>query len=66
VEARVSCWEAIVPYAWPGAWEGRLRWTSDGQTTRTAFCRHLHLKRAEAERCVQNLAARLNSKSVQV
>ena len=66
VKARVGCWEATAPYAWPGTWEGRLRRTADGQATRTVFCRHLHLKRAEAEQCAQNLAARLNSKTAQV
>jgi len=65
VKARVSRWEAIAPHAWPGTWEGRLRRTADGQATRTGFCGHLHLSQAEAERCAQDLAARLNSKTMQ-
>ena len=64
-EARVSTWEVIAPYAWPGTWEGRLRATA-GQASRTGFCGHLHLSRAEAERCAQQLATWLNSKTMQV
>jgi hypothetical protein len=57
----MSRWEVIEPYAWPGAWEGRVRITQ-GDASQTELCGHLHKSRAEAEQCAQGLAAWLNSK----
>ena len=54
-------WEATAPYEWSGAWEGRLQ-IGCGYGTKTEVCGHLHGSSSEAERCAQDLAARLNSK----
>ena len=54
-------WEAASPYEWSGAWEGRLQ-VGCGYGTKTEVCGHLHGSSAEARRCAQQLAARLNSK----
>jgi hypothetical protein len=56
----VNRWKAIPPHEWSGAWEGRLQIAYDYQT-KTDACGHLHASSAEAERCTQELAARLNS-----
>lgn len=53
-------WEAAPPFEWSGAWEGRLQIIYD-YDTKTDVCGHLHGCSAEAERCAQDLAARLNS-----
>ncbi len=53
-------WKATPPYEWSGAWERRLQITYD-YDTKTDVCGHLHGSSAEAERCAQELAARLNS-----
>jgi hypothetical protein len=57
----VNRWETAPPYEWSGAWEGRLQ-IAHGHDTKTDVCGHLHESSAEAERCAQDLAARLNSK----
>ena len=54
-------WEATPPYEWSGAWEGRLQ-VGCGYGTKTEVCGHLHGSSAEATRCAQELASRLNSK----
>lgn len=54
-------WGATPPYEWSGAWEGRLQ-IACGYGTKTDICGHLHGSSTEAERCAQELAARLNSK----
>lgn len=54
-------WEAVPPYEWSSAWEGRLQIVY-GYDTKTDVCGHLHGSSAEAERCAQELAARLNSR----
>ena len=54
-------WEATPPYEWSYAWEGRLQ-IACGHDTKTDVCGHLHGSSTEAERCAQELAARLNSK----
>ena len=53
-------WKATTPCEWSGAWEGRLQIAYD-YDTKTDVCGHLHGSSAEAERCAQELAARLNS-----
>ncbi len=53
-------WKAVPPYEWSGAWEGRLQ-DAYGHDTKTGVCGHLHRSSAEAGRCAQELAARLNS-----
>jgi hypothetical protein len=57
----VNRWGATPPYEWSGAWEGRLQ-IACGYGTKTDICGHLHGSSTEAERCAQELAARLNSK----
>ena len=56
----MSRWQTTEAHEWCGAWEGRAQIT-DGRATRTMVCGHLHRSSAEAERCAQGLAARLNS-----
>jgi hypothetical protein len=56
----VNHWKAIPPREWSGAWEGRLQIAYDCDT-KTDVCGHLHGSAAEAQRCAQDLAARLNS-----
>ena len=53
-------WKAVPPYEWSGAWEGRLQ-AAYGHDAKTDVCGHLHGSSAEAGRCAQELAARLNS-----
>ena len=53
-------WEAIPPYEWSGAWEGRLQ-IACGHGAKTEVCGHLHGSSSEAERCAQERAAQLNS-----
>ena len=49
-------------YAWPDTGEGRVQIT-DGHAAKADLCGHLHGEsRAEAERCAESLATRLNSK----
>ena len=48
-------------YAWPDTGEGRVQIT-DGHAAKADLCGHLHGSRAEAARCAESLAARLNSK----
>jgi hypothetical protein len=57
----VNRWEAAPPYEWWGAWEGRLQIVYS-YDTKTDVCGHLHRSSAKAERCAQELAARLNLK----
>jgi hypothetical protein len=56
----VNRWKAVPPHEWSGAWEGRLQ-DAAGPGTKTDVCGHLHRSSAEARRCAQELAARLNS-----
>jgi hypothetical protein len=56
----VNHWKATPPREWSGAWEGRLQIAYD-YDTKTNACGHLHGLAAEAERCAQESAARLNS-----
>jgi hypothetical protein len=59
----VNRWEATPPHEWSGAWEGRLQ-IACGYGTKIDVCGHLHGSATEAERCAQELAARLNSTSM--
>lgn len=56
--AVVNRWEPTARYVRPGGWEGRVQ--SVGAVTKVDACRHVHGSRAEAERCAESLAARLN------
>ena len=47
-------------YACPDTREGRVQIT-DGHAAKADLCGHLHGSRAEAVRCAESLAARLNS-----
>ena len=53
--------ETTAPGTLPDAREGRVQITDDA-VTQSYLCGHLHESREEAERCTENLAARLNSK----
>lgn len=59
-DAVVNRWEPTARYVRPGGWEGRVQ--SAGGVTTVGTCRHVHASRAEAERCAEGLAARLNYK----
>jgi hypothetical protein len=52
-------WTAVEPEARSGAWEGELHLVS-GSDTKTDTCGHLHVTSAEAMRCAQMTADRLN------
>ena len=52
-------WEVTAPYGWPGGWEGRVQVT-ETYDTKADVCGHVHESRAEAERCADSLADRLN------
>jgi hypothetical protein len=56
----VGRWRATPPYEWSGAREGRLQ-IAYSHDTKADVCGHLHGSSAEALRCAQHLAARLNS-----
>jgi hypothetical protein len=56
----VSRWTAAPPCEWSGAWEGRLQIVY-GHDRKTDVCGHAHGSSTEAERCAQELAARLNA-----
>lgn len=52
-------WTIVAPEERTGAWEGELRLVS-GRDTKTETCGHLHDSSAEAMRCAQLTADRLN------
>lgn len=56
-------WMVAPPYEWSGAWEGRLQ-IVHGYDTKTDVCGHLHETSAKAQRCAQEVAARLNSRLI--
>ena len=54
-------WERTAPDTWPEARKDRLQ-IADRAIIQRYLCGHLHESRDEAERCAENLAARLSSK----
>lgn len=52
-------WAVAEPEERSGAWEGEMRLVSGGDTKARA-CGHLHETSAEATRCAQVMADRLN------
>ena len=56
-------WEATGPRECSGDWEGRL-WMTGNPADRTAGWGHLHASSAEAQRCAEKLAVRLNRERV--
>ena len=56
-------WAAVAPKEASGAWEGELR-RGSGRAATTDKCGHLHATSAEAMRCAEMTAARLNQERV--